>query len=311
MRVAVWSESALTDALLSLFYVPCMFFSDFSSFSCFGFQETVETDVIHFATDEENLRLLIRNSHEAGMMVFFKPVIEISGRLWRGLIPGSDGWFASYRGFIHRMAEIATEENVELFAVGSEYRDASQKAIQWRSVIQTVKTAYSGPLTYVANHDSYESIEFFDDLDLVSLSAYQSLLPDDGDTTSPSEETVRQLWEDEVGKIGTWLTANFPADKKLMVAEIGAQSRGEGLAFRRPWDWEAEGELNLDDQAIYYKGFLSAFLSKSWCIGVNIWNWEANPDAGMPGTEEETWYTPQNKPAERIVTSYFQENKTS
>lgn len=275
--------------------------------SAFGFQETTETEELRFATNEDNLRLVIQNSHAAGMQVFFKPVIEIRGRLWRGLIPGTEGWFASYRGFIHRMAEIAEEEEVELFAVGSEYRDASQQVDQWRSVIRTVKTAYTGPLTYVANHDSYEGVEFFDDLDLVSISAYQALLPDDLEgTTSPSEAEVRELWEGEVQKVGEWLQANFP-DKRLLVAEIGAQSRGEGLAFRKPWDWEAPGELNLEDQSNYFQGFLSAFLSKPWCAGVNIWNWEANPNAGSPGTREETWYTPQNKPAEEVAKKFFEE----
>jgi hypothetical protein len=185
----------------------------------------------------------------------------------------------------------------------SQYRGSEARVDQWKQVFETVRAVYGGDVTYVTNHDSYQGAQFLDDVDVISLSAYQPLLTDNG-TTSPSYAETRRLWEREAGIVGAWLAQRYPS-KQLFVAEVGAQSKGQGLAFRRPWDWETPGELNLDDQENYYQGILSAFLTKEWCVGVNIWNWEVDPTAGSPGSPQETWYTPQNKPALETAKAWF------
>jgi hypothetical protein len=92
---------------------------------------------MRYATNLDNIRRLVRKCKARGMQVFFKPVIEMRGRRWRGLIPGTDEWFASYRGFIRTMARLAQEESVELFAAGSEV-SAAQRRTRCRTIVAPV-----------------------------------------------------------------------------------------------------------------------------------------------------------------------------
>lgn len=59
------------------------------------------------------------------------------------------------------MAEIARQERVDLFAVGSEYAASLNQPKQWKKVIRRVRSIYKGKITYVGNHDvsirSYEA----------------------------------------------------------------------------------------------------------------------------------------------------------
>lgn len=55
--------------------------------------------------------------------------------------------------FIRRMAWIAQQEGVDLFAVGSEYRATVGNRFAWAKVIAEVRKIYFGKITYVGNHD--------------------------------------------------------------------------------------------------------------------------------------------------------------
>lgn len=105
------------------------------------------------STDEKDIRYQIRLAKRNGLRVFFKPVVEPDGS-WRGFIPGRDLWLrADYKSFIVDMAKLAEEEEVELFAVGSEYAQSLSNEEGWRYVVEEVRKVYSGKLTYVGNHD--------------------------------------------------------------------------------------------------------------------------------------------------------------
>lgn len=53
-----------------------------------------------------------------------------------------------------------------------------------------------------------------------------------------------------------------------------------------------------------YEGFFNAFMPKSWCQGIILWHWELDPNAGKIGASR-AGYTPQNKPALKIMIKYF------
>lgn len=69
-------------------------------------------------------------------------------------ISGGDEWFVkAYIPFIVKWAKLAEEEDVNLFAVGSEYVGTLDQTKQWLRVIRKVKKVYKGKTTYVGNHD--------------------------------------------------------------------------------------------------------------------------------------------------------------
>lgn len=57
-------------------------------------------------------------------------------------------------------------------------------------------------------------------------------------------------------------------------------------------------------QAKMYEAFFSEFLSQEWSLGVILWHWELEPWAGKKHPSRK-WYTPQHKPAQKILTKFF------
>lgn len=51
------------------------------------------------------------------------------------------------------MARLAERLDLELFSVGTELVQTLNNTKKWEEVIRKVRREYSGPITYVANHD--------------------------------------------------------------------------------------------------------------------------------------------------------------
>ncbi|MDP2935877.1 MAG: hypothetical protein Q8O86_05240 [Dehalococcoidia bacterium] len=102
---------------------------------------------------------------------------------WRGMIGQgftSDrewaAWFASYKAFILRYADLAQAHGVEQFCVGAELLATVQRETEWREVIALVRDRYKGPLTFAADIDrEVAKITWWDTLDFIGVDAYPSL----------------------------------------------------------------------------------------------------------------------------------------
>lgn len=104
-------------------------------------------------TDDASIRYIVRKAKRYGFNVFLKPVVEVPGS-WRGFLTGTSMWFNGiYLPFITHMARIAQQERINMFSIGSEYKYAEHKTLQWYRVIARVRSVYSGPITYISNHD--------------------------------------------------------------------------------------------------------------------------------------------------------------
>lgn len=121
---------------------------------------------------------------------------------------------------------------------------------------------------------------------------------------SPNLEETKRLWRKEADEVNAWRISSGHGRKQVLIAEIGAQSKGNGVVYRTPWKWTAKGPVNFFEQVKMYEGLLNAFMAPAWSKGVILWNWELWPEAGI-GPPANKWYTPQNKPAERVMTRIF------
>lgn len=255
-------------------------------------------------TDTDSIRFIIRKAKRMGFKVFFKPVVEIRGNVWRGFLEGSEPWFNRvYNPFIIRMAKIAQEEGVDLFAVGSEYVRTLDKPQRWRNTIRLVKQHYRGQTTYVANHDSFRKCTFWDAVDFISISGYFKLLPGVRGF-SPNLEQTKTLWRKKADMVELWRQNAGLTNKKIIIAEVGFQSKGQGVVYRVPFHWLVKAPVNFNEQVKMYIGFLGAFMPRQWCKGVILWNWELEPNSGTSGRSL-GFYTPQNKPALRVMKDFF------
>jgi hypothetical protein len=84
----------------------------------------------------------------------------------------------------------------------------------------------------------------------------------------------------------------------ILVTEIGYRSV-DGAA-RAPWDFTAEGPVDLREQAEAYQAALERLCSQPWLGGIYWWYWSPRPQGGL----EDTDFTPRDKPAEAILREY-------
>lgn len=154
---------------------------------------------------------------------------------------------------------------------------------------------------------SYEKVRFWDAVDVISISAYFVLLDFHSGKTygwSPNQWLTNRLWGQKAYQINQWRKRRGYWNKKILIAEVGAQSKGGGVVYRKPYLWTAAAGPNQVEQVKMYEGILGAFMTKPWCRGVILWNWELRPNAHK-WEPFKSGYTPQGKLAVWRMYKYF------
>jgi hypothetical protein len=210
-------------------------------------------------------------------------------------------WFDSYRRFILHHARLAQRTGVDLLCVGAELGSTTRsRSEDWRRLIADVRAEYRGPLTYAANWDEFETITFWDLLDYIGIQAYFPLAAGE----RPSVEALAAAWQPHVAAVEA-VSRRF--GKPVLFTELGYASAPGSAA--RPWEWAGlrRGEPATPDglalQSDAYEAFFRTVWHKEWLSGVYFWKWypglERNPVP--PGSE----FSPQNKPAEKVMARWF------
>ena len=263
-------------------------------------------DPIRSHTDPE-IEKTISEIHNRGMGVLLKPHVDVKDEdTWRGAIDPADkdAWFNSYRYFITHYATIARNNNVELFCVGTELESLSGEAFrsQWNTTIDDIRSVYKGPLTYAANWDGYKNVSFWDKIDILGIDAYFPL----SDAPYPSLDELMKGWVNYSGKYGNhnWVEEieswQSNINKPVIFTEIGY--RNIDYAAQEPWNSSRIEPSNCTLQALCYEAAIDTFKNKPWFKGMFWWNWLTVSDAGGCCNTE---FTPQNKPAEDVITEKY------
>jgi hypothetical protein len=254
------------------------------------------SDAMMTHTDHEITRT-IQEIHDRGMGVLLKPHVDVLDGTWRGNIAPSDpvAWCSSYRSFITHFAEIAQKAGVEVLSVGTELESLSTSAYRscWDTVIDAVKDVYTGTLTYAANWDGYQSVSFWERVDLVGIDAYFPL----SDSREPSVAELVAGWSTWLTQIENWQTT---VGKPIAFTEIGY--RNVDHCAKEPWAFGDGQPSNCQCQANAYTAAIRALSGKLWFRGMFWWAWSPWSDAGGCC---ETTFTPQNKPAQQVLTCLY------
>lgn len=269
------------------------------------YQDKYDSKEIHPGTNTPNdksLRRAIEMAHAFGLKVLLKPHIDLidnSGGLWRADIGFQNQedwrkWFEEYCEFLRHYARLAEDTKVELFCIGTELSFAAGQEDSWRRfIIPETKKIYSGKLTYAANWDDYKNLRFWDELDYIGIDAYFPLsnksVPGYGEL-----ENACIKWADE---IEVWQKS---LNKPILFTEIGFRSCEFSAA--RPWDYASYSKVDAQLQADCYKAVLNVFCKREWFKGIYWWYWKDTVHAGGLNNRD---YTPQNKPAQTIVTNWY------
>jgi hypothetical protein len=265
----------------------------------------------HSSTDD-SLQQAVAYVHSLGLKVqFFFHVDVGDGSLWRAEFQPSDknAWFASYQSLMVHFATLAQSLGVEQIALSSELvRLTSPKfdtgnTSRWRNVIAAVRKVYTGKLTYSGNRKNWDGnpyneasdIEFWDQLDYVGISAYY---PVNGDRVNPTVAQVSSRWQEYDSSEISVLAQKF--NKPVIFTEVGYRSMDGAL--EEPWNWARSDPYNGTVQAVGYEGLAAYWKDKPYFGGIQIWNWNTDPNAGGVGNTD---FTPQNKPAQATLTTLF------
>ncbi len=248
----------------------------------------------------EQLGKLIDYAKGKSLRVVLMPIVLIdnprSYKEWRGTISPDGGrwdeWWKSYRSLMHHYAWIAEAHKADVLVVGSELVSTESQEEQWRTTIDGIRKTFSGMLTYSSNWDHYRSVPFWDQLDLVGMNSYWKM----GDNHRVSVEQIQQRWK-EIQKNVIGFSAEVR--KPLLFLEVGWCSLRN--AAHEPWDYTKDAEpIDLDLQKRLYEAFFSVWHGTPGLGGFMIWEWTAGD-----GGEENRGYTPEGKPAEKVLRQWM------
>lgn len=283
----------------------------------FGWQHAADEPRIRADTSDgwyteshRGIRALARRADALGMEVILKPHIWTGG--YDGEMSRSDigfateegwkRWEASYRRFLMTYARLAQQVDADVLVLGTELtRAATERPRFWRDLARQVRTVYDGDLTYAANwHEEYRTIEFWDTLDYVGVQAYFPL----ADGPDPRLEALRARWQSHRRALAQ---VHRRTDTPVLFTEIGYRSAAS--TAEAPWRWPERDAENVPADSILqarcYRAFLSVMHRTPWFAGGIIWKW--HPDGG---DRRPTAFTPQGKPAERVLRRWFTEIPT-
>jgi hypothetical protein len=245
---------------------------------------------------DESVAVAVARARELGLRVFLRPTVETrDGTPRADLRPRSRrAWFGSYRRFIRHYAELAQRLGVDLLSVGLEYRslDGPGHAHSWRRVIRVVRGAFDGPLTYGANGaDAWTRVRFWRALDVIGIDAYFSL----SNKGTPSAATLARRWGRYTRPMGALARRHR---KPIVFTELGYPS-SVGATVE---PWSTGGRYSGAAQRRALDAAFRALAQRRWFRGLYIWEWSVDPRSGGRG---DTGHTPQGKPAERSIGTWF------
>jgi hypothetical protein len=282
----------------------------------FGWQKDAGTPEVILATSgrvmwgetDEGLETTARLARDKGIKTLLKPHLWLMARghsAWSGEIAMKDEeawkqWFASYERFIVHYAELAERTGMEGLCVATELRGTVSREADWRRVIASVRKVYHGKLTWASNwYQEHSEIGFWDALDFIGMQAYFPLTKSE----KPTLEELQKGWQEHLPMIEALARKT---GKPIVFTEMGYRS--EANAAIEPWRWpERDPALrpaaDLRTQELCYEAFFRTFWGKDWVGGAYIWKWY--PGHARAGGEANADFTPQNKPAEKVMARFF------
>lgn len=254
-----------------------------------------------FGETQQGASQYIRLLHENEIKVMMKPQIWV----WKGEFTGllkmasEENWLEleqSYSAFILDFAKVAEAEKVEIFCIGTELEKfIEHRPEYWRTLITEIKKVYNGKLTYAANWDEYKRVPFWDALDYIGVDAYFPV----SESKTPTVEEIAngwQRWKDELKAISE------KENKKILFTEYGYRS--VNFSGKEPWRSDREmNSVNLEAQEYTLEGLYQSVWEEDWFAGGFLWKWFIAHEE--VGGENDTQFTPQNKPAAVVVKKHY------
>lgn len=278
----------------------------------FAFLESLDSPSLKFNLERQwygerldGTQEVIRLLHRDSLKVMLKPQIWIRRGEFTGNIKmkSEADWKLfqkSYKDYILLFAKLAEEEDVEIFSLGTELHNFVEERPEfWRDLIPEVRKVYRGKLTYAENWDKIEEVPFWQELDYIGVDAYFPL----NEGKSPSMDDLRKNWEPHKKALKKLSGAR---GTPILFTEYGY--RNIDFSTKDPWDAGRENKIKNDKlQADALEALYREIWDEQWFAGGFLWKW--HHDHSNAGGDEDSQFTPQNKPAEGVVKQYYEKYK--
>lgn len=274
----------------------------------FGFIKDVQNPDVLYNTERQwygetvkGVKQYLHTLREKEIRIMLKPQLWIWDGVFTGTLkPSSDEKWkvleSSYRNFILEFAQLAQEENVAIFCIGTELEQfINNRPEYWSLLIQDIKKIYTGKLTYAANWDEYTSVPFWKQLDFIGVDAYFPI----SEEKTPTEEDAKKgwiKWMDELKSVSEIF------NKKIIFTEYGY--RNVDFSGKEPWHSGRENKtINHAAQGNLLTGLFESVWQEPWMGGGFLWKWYPNNEQAGGGNNNR--FTIQNKPAQLIIQYYY------
>jgi hypothetical protein len=290
------------------------------------------------AETPEYLAAFTDAAHAAGMNVIWKPQFVLDN----GTNNNVDDWalgpnfypngtnfnvntfLSGVQQFWSQWAPVAQQHNVQMLILGTEQGQfaSSPYTQNWLNIIQSVRSVYSGELTYAENHfgpQSWEpNVQFWGALDFIGIDDYAPI--GNGTANTPYSYAVAHIFQTPLDQVGpNYTPESVPGilynlhtefNKPIFLTEFGTTSI-DG-AMNNP-AMTLTGNINYSEQSTYFEANLDVLQSYNWIQGISIWN---NENEFSPGPSSSNWsayfsqyvaggYEFLGKPTEALLKSYW------
>jgi hypothetical protein len=263
-----------------------------------GVQETPQSEKIDFTgwatTSDAELLHTIEYAQELGLEVIIKPTVNCLDGTWRAFInffdtdivcePKWSNWFHSHEQFQLHYARLAKSSGCTMFITGCEMVMAQRRELEWRQLIGQVKDVFGGPVSYNTDKYQEDAVAWWDAVDWISSSGYYPL----------------GNWDEQLNRIEK-VVKKF--NKPFFFAETGCMSSTGSSNV--PNDWSLKGNINLDEQAMWYDDMFAKTTARDWVEGWALWSWSANLQ-DKNSAKLDGGYNLYAKPAEKVVRQWFE-----
>ena len=278
---------------------------DHLAVNVFWFQNNISSTQVApnynlYSPQAATVNQIIDAAHAHGLAVMLRPMVDLSNdpSHWRGEIIGGTSWFnnaGAYGDFVRQMADVAQAHSVEMLSVGAELEATAAQTTNWQSLISSVRSRYSGSLTYGANWGNPavgSSIAWWNSVDYLGIDAYYPLT----NKTNPTFAELQSAWQTRANQIESYRNSVAPT-KSVLFTETGYMAYdGTNIA---PYSFNSGAPIDETEQADAYRALLSVMTTKPWFAGTYWWAWDAVVDPDVVG------YKPEGKLAIDSLASYY------
>ena len=255
-----------------------------------------------FGERKEGVKQYMQMLQKNNIKIMMKPQIWIAKGVYTGFLKmeSEAQWKqleSDYRRFILLYAEVAAEVDAEILCIGTELEQfVAHRPQYWKNLIKEIKQIYKGKLTYAANWDEYKRTPFWGALDYIGIDGYYPVAT----TKTPTIEECRegwQRWKPEIKQVAE------RHQKQILFTEFGYRS--VDYTAKEPWKSDySMTQVNLAAQTQATEALFEEFWKEEWFAGGFVWKWFL--DYENSGGAENARFTPQNKPVEKVIRSYFE-----